>query len=53
MYCVGVFVLYERCYLVLHTCSFTGEFGIVYKAQLAEMGTQPSIKAVAVKTLKG
>ena len=53
MYCVGVFVLYERCYLVLHTCSFTGEFGIVYKAQLAKMGTQPSIKAVAVKTLKG
>ena len=51
--CVGVFVLYERCYLVLHTCPLTGEFGIVYKAQLSEMGTQPFLKTVAVKTLKG
>ena len=51
--CVGVFVLYEKRYLFLHTCSLTGEFGIVYKAQLAEMRTQPSLKTVAVKTLKG
>ena len=39
--------------LVVHTCLLTGEFGIVYKAQLAEMGTHPSLKTVAVKTLKG
>ena len=39
--------------LLVHTCPLTGEFGIVYKAQLAEMGTQPSLKTVAVKTLKG
>ena len=31
----------------------TGEFGIVYKAQLTEMGTHPSFHIVAVKTLKG
>ena len=37
MYCVGVFVLCERFYLVLHTYPLTGEFGIVYKAQLTEM----------------
>ena len=30
-----------------------GEFGIVYKAQLTEMKEGPSLKAVAVKTLKG
>ena len=30
-----------------------GEFGIVYKAQLTEMGTHPSVQVVAVKTLKG
>ena len=45
--------MYKRCYLVLHTCSLTGEFGIVYKAQLTGMETQPSLKAVAVKALKG
>ena len=35
-----------------HFCPLTGEFGIVYKAKLAEMGT-PFLKSVAVKTLKG
>ena len=53
VYCVDVFVLCERCYLVLHTCPLTGEFGIVYKARLSEMGTQLSLITVAVKTLKG
>lgn len=37
----------------VHTCPLTGEFGIVYKAQLVEMGTHSSFKIVAVKTLKG
>ena len=32
---------------------FTGEFGIVYKAQLGEMGMHSSSITVAVKTLKG
>ena len=49
---IGVFVMCERCSLVLHTCPLTGEFGIVYKAQLTEMRT-PFLKFVAVKTLKG
>ena len=31
----------------------TGEFGVVYKAQMAERGTYPAFKIVAVKTLKG
>ena len=53
LYSYSLFTFGERYYLVLHTCPLTGEFGIVYKAQLAEMGTQPFLKAVAVKTLKG
>ena len=38
--------------LVHHFCPLTGEFGIVYKAQLADKGT-PFLKVVEVKTLKG
>ena len=53
LYSYSLFTFGARYYLVLHTCPLTGEFGIVYKAQLAEMGTQPFLKAVAVKTLKG
>ena len=32
---------------------FTGEFGIVYKAELAKVGMHSSSITVAVKTLKG
>ena len=51
--CMWLSVLIVWGLLLVHTCPLTGEFGIVYKAQLVEMGTQPSLKTVAVKTLKG
>ena len=37
----------------VYTCPYVGEFGIVYKGELAKRETQSSFKTVAVKTLKG
>ena len=40
-------------YSLILLCLLTGEFGIVYKAQLSVTGIHPVQKIVAVKTLKG